>query len=138
VSPPHRPLPATSPFADWLGIALETLGDGHVVMRMQPREETRNRRGVVHGGVLASLLDSAMARAARTVEGVSELGGTTDLHVQFLRPALGELRAEAWVRHAGGTLAFCHAELRDASGTLVCTGSASLRLRRRPCGPGEA
>lgn len=131
MNPPDRPLPETSPFADWLGIVLETLGDGHVVMRMVPRAETHNRRGVVHGGALASLLDSAMARAARTIDGVAELGGTTDLHVQFLQPALGELRAEAWVQHAGGTLAFCRAELRDASGALVGSGTASMRLRRR-------
>ena len=123
-------LPATSPFADWLGIVVETIGDGHVVMRMAPRTETFNRRGVVHGGVLASLLDSAMARAARTVDGVRELGGTTDLHLQFLRPALGELRAEAWVQHAASTLVFCRAELRDGSGALVCAGTASLRVRR--------
>lgn len=123
-------LPDVAPFAAWLGLETESASQGRAVLRMKPRDEILNRRSVIHGGVLATMLDSAMARASRTVEGVSELGGTTDLHVQYMRPALGELRVEAWVEHAARTLSFCRAEIRDASGELVAAGSASLRLRR--------
>lgn len=122
--------PEIAPFAAWLGLYNESAANGCAVVRFTPREEMLNRQGVVHGGVLASLLDSAMARASRTLESVTELGGTTDLHVQFMRPAIGPLRAQAWIDLAGGTLAFCRAEVRNAAAELVATGSASMRLRR--------
>ena len=133
-TPRHAPGQAVqhdvAPFAAWLGLEAVEVGSGRVVLQMNPRPEILNRRGVVHGGALATLLDSAMARASRTLEGVTELAGTTDLHVQFMRPAIGPLRTEAWVEHAGGTLAFCRGEVRDAEGRMVAAGSASMRLRR--------
>ncbi|MEH3086907.1 MAG: PaaI family thioesterase [Xylophilus ampelinus] len=129
--PPEDPaLPETAPFADWIGLRTESAAGGRALLRLEPRGELLNRRAVVHGGVLATMLDSAMAHACRTVEGVRELGGTTDLHVQFLRPASGSLSARGWVEHAAGTLAFCRGEVRDAGGALVASGSASVRLRR--------
>lgn len=123
-------LPEVAPFAAWLGLQMESAADGRVVLRLAPRPELLNRRGVIHGGVLATLLDSAMARASRTVEGVKDLGGTTDLHVQYMRPAQGGVRVEAWVEHAAHKLCFCRGEIRNADGALVAAGSASLRLRR--------
>jgi uncharacterized protein (TIGR00369 family) len=119
-----------APFAAWLGLEAISIGAGRAVLQMDPRPEILNRRGVVHGGALATLLDSGMARASRTLEGVTGLAGTTDLHVQFMRPAIGPLRAEAWVEHAGGTLAFCRGEVRDAAGLLVAAASGSMRLLR--------
>jgi len=109
---------------------VESFGEGRAVLVLAPRAELLNRRGVVHGGVLATLLDSAMARAARASAGVVELGGTTDLHIQYMRPAIGTLRAHALVEHAANTLAFCRGEVRNEAGELVAAGSASLRLRR--------
>ena len=134
VAIPEKSHPAAvheiAPFAAWLGLGLESEGAGRALLRLEPRAELLNRRDVVHGGVLATMLDSAMARASRSLDGVVELGGTTDLHVQFMRPASGSLQVEGWVEHAGGTLAFCRAEIRNAQRELVASGSASLRLRR--------
>ncbi len=124
-------LPDVAPFAQWLGLETETAAEGRAVLRLAPRKELLNRRGAIHGGVLASMLDSAMARASRTLEGVEELGGTTDLHVQYMQPAEGELQVSAWVAHAAQTLVFCRAEIRDAADRLVASGTASLRIRRK-------
>lgn len=120
-----------APFAAWMGLRTESAGDGRAVLSVAPRPETLNRRAVIHGGALATMLDSAMARASRSLDGVESLAGTTDLHVQFMRPALGALRVLGWVEHAGGTLAFCRGEVRDVHDDLVAAGSATLRLRRR-------
>lgn len=125
-----QPLPEVAPFAAWLGLRTDSVKPGRVTASLTPRPELMNRRGVVHGGVLATVLDSVMARAARTLEGVRELGGTTDLHVQFMRPAEGALQIEGWVEHGAVTLAYCRAEVRNARGELVAAGTASLRLRR--------
>ena len=126
--------PDVAPFATWLGLATESVGDGNAVLTLVPRPELLNRRGVVHGGVIATMLDSAMARASRTIEGVQELSGTTDLHVQYMQPAEGTLRVHSWVEHAAGTLAFCRAEIHNDNGELVAAGTASLKIRRRPTG----
>lgn len=123
--------PEVAPFAEWLGLVTETAAEGHAVLRLAPRKELLNRRGAIHGGVLASMLDSAMARASRTLAGVEELGGTTDLHVQYMQPAEGDLQVRAWVEHAAQTLVFCRAEIRDAADRLVASGTASLRIRRK-------
>ncbi|TDS85127.1 uncharacterized protein (TIGR00369 family) [Comamonas sp. JUb58] len=123
--------PEVAPFAEWLGLVTETAAEGRAVLRLALRKELLNRRGAIHGGVLASMLDSAMARASRTLDGVEELGGTTDLHVQYMQPAEGDLQVRAWVEHAAHTLVFCRAEIRDAADRLVASGTASLRIRRK-------
>lgn len=123
--------PEVAPFADWLGLVTESAAEGHAMLRLARRTELLNRRGVIHGGVIASMLDSAMAWASRTVEGVEDLGGTTDLHVQYMQPAEGDLQVRAWVEHAAKTLVFCRGEVRDASDHLVAAGTASLRIRRK-------
>lgn len=123
-------LPDIAPFAQWLGLITEEAANGRATLTLAPRPELLNRHGVIHGGVLATLLDSAMARASRSAPGVRELGGTTDLHVQYLRPAQGPQRVQAWVDQAAGTLSFCRAEVRNAAGELVASASASLRIRR--------
>lgn len=123
-------LPEIAPFAAWLGLETESAANGRATLRMAPQAQMLNRRGVMHGGVLATMLDSAMARASRTVDGVKELGGTMDLHVQFMRPAQGDLRVQAWVVHAANTMAFCRAEILNADDELVAAGTASLKLRR--------
>ena len=118
------------PFAVLLGLRGEKAGDGRASVVIDRRPELMNKRGVYHGGVLATMLDSVMARAARSLDGVASLGGTTDLHVQFMRPGEGSLRAEGWIEHAANTLAFCRGEVRNEAGELVATGTASIRLRR--------
>jgi len=125
-------LAEVAPFAAWLGIEDISIQTGEIRLQLAQRQELNNRRGVVHGGVLAAMVDSAMARAARTLGDGVELHGTTDLHVQFLRPAKGRLTATAQVVSAGRTLAFCRAEVRDESGQPVTCATATLRLRRRP------
>lgn len=126
--------PETAPFTDWMGTELVSRENGRVVLRLTLRHELTNRRHVAHGGVLATLLDSAMARAARLLPGVAQLAGTTDLHVQFMAPGEGVLLATGWVEHASRSLAFCRGEVRDADGALVASAAATMRLRRDAVG----
>lgn len=81
---------------------------------------------VVHGGLLAALLDNAMAAAAWTLSGPDAPFLTADLHVQLVRPARpGPLAAEAEVVRAGRTVAFCTGRVTDPAGRVLAVGSAS-------------
>lgn len=122
--------PDSAPFTDWMGVNLLSSAQGEVRIKLTSRSELNNRRGVIHGGVLATLLDSAMARAARTLEVDMELGGTIDLHVQFMQPAAGTVTAKGTVESATRQLAFCRGEVRNKADILVATATATIRLRR--------
>ena len=120
-----------TPFTDLLGIEQIGKEAGKATLTMDVRHELHNRRGVVHGGALATILDTAMARAARNIEEGIDLGGTIDLNVQFLAPGEGRLTATGTVMHMTGTLAFCQGEVRNESNELVAIASATLKLRRK-------
>lgn len=81
---------------------------------------------VVHGGLLAALLDNAMAAAAWTLTGPDAPFLTADLHVQLLRPARpGPLTATGEVVRSGRTTAACSGRLVDGAGVLLAVASAT-------------
>lgn len=121
---------ALAPFAAWLGIAVREADLGRSLLVMTASARLANRRGVIHGGAIATLMDSSMAIATRTIESGLETSGTVDLNIHFIAPGRGDLTARAEVRHAGGSIAFCQCEVRDEAGTLVATAMSSFKLRR--------
>jgi uncharacterized protein (TIGR00369 family) len=77
---------------------------------------------VIHGGLVTTLLDSAMGGAAFTVLDRHEVFLTADLRVEFLRPAMpGELTAEGRVVRRARRVVFCAADLHDGAGRLLAT-----------------
>lgn len=124
-------VPGTAPFADWVGIREVSSRPGHVTVALELRPELTNRLGSIHGGVVATLLDSAMARAARSLDSETLAGGTVDLHIHYMRPGTGSMEATAWVEHHTRSTAFCRGEVRDGQGALVASGACTLRLKRR-------
>jgi uncharacterized protein (TIGR00369 family) len=120
-----------TPFTDLLGIEQIERAAGTATLTMEVKRDLHNRRGVVHGGALATMLDTAMARAARNIEEGVDLAGTIDLNVKFLSPGEGRLTATGTVMHMTGTLAFCQGEVRNEQNELVALASATLKLRRK-------
>ena len=85
---------------------------------------------IVHGGLVATLLDTAMGHACWNGldDGKSFL--TADLHVDFFRAARpGTLRAEGRVVHRTRRAVFCAADLLDADGTLLAGARCTQILR---------
>lgn len=119
-----------APFSAWLGITVVEADRGRSVLRMPSTSRLANRRGVIHGGAIATLMDSSMAIATRTLEAGLETSGTVDLNIHFTSPGKGDLTARAEVKHAGKSIAFCQCEVRDEAGTLVATAMSSFKLRR--------
>lgn len=106
-------------------------GDGkEVQIALTAGEYHTNSMGIIHGGVLTSLMDQAMgmvAAAAMEVDGCV----TTNLNVHFLAPMKqGELMVISTVLHQAGRSVTTQAEVRDASGTLGCMATATFRIAR--------
>ena len=127
--PPPLPFPTRIPFAEHLGLALHAFADGKSELRVDVREALCNSRLVAHGGVLMTLLDVAMATAARS--GTGAPGAITiEMKTSFLRAAEGALRANGRLIHHTATLAFCEAEVHNAKNQLCARASGTFKLMR--------
>jgi acyl-CoA thioesterase len=110
------------PYARLLGIELEKVALGEATLTLAIRPELSQNHGVVHGGAIASLIDTATAFAILTLLEPDERVTTVDLTISYLRPALeGQLRATARVLRQGRRLLTVSAEVTDRSGTLLAT-----------------
>lgn len=119
------------PFAHLIGIELgEVERRGEATLHLAVRDQLRQNRGVVHGGVTASLIDTAAAFAILTLLEPDQSTTTIDLTIHYLRPLLnGQATAQARVLRAGRRLIVVSVEVLDEDGTLVATALTSyLRL----------
>ena len=107
-------------FLDVLGVRDRTAEDGHARLELDATEEHLNEAGTLHGGVLASLVDTAMGQAVRSSTGEDDVPATSQLTVTYLRPGQpGHLVATATVRMQGENLTVCEAEVEQEGRTLV-------------------
>jgi acyl-CoA thioesterase len=120
----------TVPFAKLLGIRLDSVEPGHAVLSMVIRDELKQNHGVVHGGAIASLIDSATAFAIIPLLAENERTTTVDLTIHYMRPLVdGSARASARVLRAGRRVITVSAEVFDEQGNLAATAlSTYLRL----------
>jgi len=120
-----------SPFVRHLGIRLESLTPGRAILHLPYQPSLATLGDVVHGGALASLVDTAaMAAAWSDAEVPEQLRGTTvGLTISYLAPAKGEgLEAEAGVIRRGRNLCFLEVEVRTTSGSVVAKGLVTYKL----------
>lgn len=90
--------------------------------------------GAVHGGVAATLLDSAMGAAVMTTLDEVTSYATANLNVHLTRSIslrTGRILAEGWVVHRGSRLVTAEARLNDEQGRLLAHGSATYSLGER-------
>jgi uncharacterized protein (TIGR00369 family) len=118
---------ATGGFAERLGARAEAADDGSARLRFTAGEEHLNPAGTVHGGVLATLVDTAMGAAVRsTVD--DDVPATSQLTVTYLRPGKpGELTVTARVRTRGEHLTVCDADVeQDGHGVVHAVATFAL------------
>jgi len=112
----------TVPFARFLGLELEQVASGTATLAVNVRKELTQNQGVVHGGAIASLIDTATAFAIISLLAPKEKVTTVDLTISYLRPAAaGRLKAVAKVVRAGRRLFVVSAEVFDKQGKLITT-----------------
>jgi uncharacterized protein (TIGR00369 family) len=119
------------PMAATLGYTFTGAECGRVVFVGVARESACGANGFVHGGVAATLLDSAAGFAVHTTLPAGTGYTTVDLVVRHLRPItadLGPIRAVGTLVHRGRRTALARAELRDASNRLLAHASSSCML----------
>jgi uncharacterized protein (TIGR00369 family) len=117
---------ALVPFAHLIGIRFERAGQGVATLALDVRDELKQNNGVVHGGAIASLIDTATAIAIISALAPGDWATTVDLTISYLRPLLkGRAIATAKVLRAGRRLIVASAEVVDAGGTLLATALTS-------------
>ncbi|MGK2909499.1 MAG: PaaI family thioesterase [Sphingobium sp.] len=112
-----------------LGISLVEADYGHAVFEAIPDESSYNPMGSIHGGYIASMLDSACGIAAHTALKPGSGYTTLELKVSFLAPLSsrsGTVRAVGRLISMGRRAGFAEATLHDGSGKLCATATSTL------------
>jgi uncharacterized protein (TIGR00369 family) len=113
---------ASVPYAKFLGLELGEMKSGEASLHLEVRDELRQNQGVVHGGAVASLIDTASAFAVVTQLEPNERVTTTDLTIHYLRPVTaGRLTATARTVRAGRRLFVLSVEVIDDQQRMVAT-----------------
>lgn len=129
------------PIAKLLGMQVQEVAKGRVVFSLEPAEFHYNPIGSVHGGIAATLLDSALGCAVHTTLPAGVGYATLELKVNFVAPILastGTVLAEGKVVHRGRTVATAEGRITAASdGALLAHGTATLLLMGEAAGGRE-
>ena len=124
------------PFVHHLGFALRRFDSGESELAYETRPEHLNSNGITHGGLSMTLLDVAMAVAARSVQ--KDMGVVTiEMKTSFMHPARGRLTARGRLLHRTQTMAFTEASIFDAQGRLCAQATGTFRYVRRGSTPSE-
>ena len=107
-------------FAGTLGVVVDRVDDGTARLGFEATEDHLNPAGTVHGGVLATLVDTAMGTAVRSATGDDDVPATSQLTVTYLRPGKpGRMEVVARVRTRGEHLTVCEADVEQDDRSLV-------------------
>ncbi|HEY7350402.1 MAG TPA: PaaI family thioesterase [Ktedonobacterales bacterium] len=122
-----------APIAVLLGMSFVEVEEGRVVFAAQPAEYHYNPIGVVHGGLAATLLDSALGCAVHSALPAGTGYTTLEIKVNFVRPITrdtGEIRCEGKIIYQGGRIATAEGRITDAEGKLYAHGTTTCIIFR--------
>lgn len=122
-----------SGMAQLMNFRLVEVSEGHAVFTVKPDERHYNGLGIAHGGLAATLLDSALGCAINTMMPPGRIFTTLEMKLNYVRPMrreTGEVRCEASVVHVGGRVATAEGRIVDAGGKLYAHGTATCMLFR--------
>lgn len=109
-------------FAKMIGMKLVEMKRDEATIEIEMRDQLRQPHGLLHGGVTATLIDTAMAFAVITCLTRDEKASTVDLNVHYLRPHLeGKVSCTARIIKAGKRLLTVSAEVVNENGKMIAT-----------------
>lgn len=122
-------------FPNLLGIEVEELRRDYARLRMPWRDDLNQSQGLMHGGAISTLIDTAVVPAIGTAYSDDRSFSTIEISVRYVHPVRKEdLVAEGWVVRRGKRVVFCEVEVRTASGVTVATGDL-IHIVGSPPGP---
>jgi len=108
---------------------IEDVEPGRAIARLEISEDLLNPNGVVHGGVLFTMVDTAMGKATMTALEEGQLCASIEIQMRFLRPvSAGQLEADAAVIRRGRKVVHLESRIRDTDGSLVATGAGTFAV----------
>jgi uncharacterized protein (TIGR00369 family) len=119
---------AIPPMLALMNMHLLEVEKGRVVFGATPETRHYNPQGTVHGGFVATVLDSAMGCSALTLLPAKAGHTTLEFKISLVRPLFadsGQVRAEAWVVHGGRRILTAEGRLFTADGKVVAHGSTT-------------
>lgn len=127
-----------APLARLLGIEPVLVEPGRAVFAVTPAEEHYNPLGAVHGGLAATLCDTALGCAVHSLLPAGTGYTTLELKVNFVRPITtraGRLECAATVLHLGSRIGTSEARVVDSAGKLYAHATATCMLLELAGGP---
>ena len=103
-----------------------------IKVEMQARAEFINPAGVIHGGMLAAMLDETLSPALAATLGPGEFAPTLEIKVNFISPAMvGRVLGTGRIVSRGRSICFMEGQLHDEQGNLLATAMATSKIGRR-------
>lgn len=121
------------PIGVLMNSGISELSEGRAVFTVEPAEYHYNPIGVVHGGLAATLLDSAMGCAVHSTLPAGAAYTTLEIKVNYIRPMTaetGKVRCEANIIHVGGRTATAEGRVLDEEGKLYAHGTTTCIIFR--------
>ncbi len=121
--------PGTTLFPQLVGLVIEDVRVDYCRMRLPFRPELLQAGGVVHGGAIATLIDTVVVPPVGAAYKRGWLYMTVNMNISYLGAVVGEdAIAEGWVEQRGRSLVFCAAEVTTASGKRAATGTLTYKV----------
>lgn len=120
-----------SEFYRWAGVELIDASPGVVEIAFEANTQHLNLQGLVHGGILATLADTAMGLAVRTVLEPGRRHVTVQLGIEFLSPGRpGKITARGRSVKIGTQLGFAEADVMNGAGRLLARAHSTLSVTK--------
>lgn len=118
-----------STFHEWFGLTLASASDGECTVEVALAPHHFNYQGIVHGGVIATLADTAIGLAVRTVLPEGRSHRTIQMNVHYLAKGVGDrLIGRGRAIHVGRSVAHGEGEVLDANGRVIARATATFAV----------
>ena len=118
-------------FPNVVGLVREEVRTDYARLRLPYQVDFEQPAGVVHGGAIATLIDTVVVPAIGAAYPEFRPLFTIDMNVRYLAAVVrSDAIAEGWVRKRGGSIVFCDVDVWDDAGTLCATGSLTYKVGR--------
>lgn len=124
---------ASSPFHNWFGLRLVQIGGGTAEVEVELSNNHHNMQGIVHGGVISTVADTAIGLAVRSMLEPGLTHRTAHLSVNYLAKVEGgKLTGRGRALHTGSKMGYGEADVIDGSGKLVARADATFIVLPAP------